>query len=62
MIIERTSEFKSWFDRQPEKAKAQIDARLKNIELYSYFGDHKSLDEGLLPPISGNLSHRNLNK
>jgi len=48
MKIERTPEFKTWFDRQPEKAKAQVDARLKNIELHSYFGDHKSLGEGLL--------------
>jgi putative addiction module killer protein len=48
MRIERTPEFKAWFDRQTEKTKAQIDARLKNIELHSYFGDHRSLGEGLL--------------
>ncbi len=48
MIIERTPEFKKWFDKQTEKAKAQIDARLKNIELHNYFGDHKSLNEDLL--------------
>ena len=48
MKIERTPEFKAWFDRQPEKAKAQIDARLKIIELHDYFGDHKSLGESLL--------------
>ena len=38
MRIERTPEFKKWFKRQNEKHKAQIDARLKNIELYDYFG------------------------
>ena len=48
MRIEVTPEFNKWFEKQPEKAKAQIDARLKNIELHNYFGDHKSLDEGLL--------------
>ena len=48
MKIQRTPEFKEWFDIQTEKSKAQIDARLKNIELYDYFGDHKSLGEKLL--------------
>lgn len=48
MRIERTPEFKTWFDKLPEKAKAQIDARLMNIEQHSYFGDHKSLGEDLL--------------
>jgi putative component of toxin-antitoxin plasmid stabilization module len=48
MKLERTPEFKIWFDQQTEKAKAQIDARLKLIELHSYFGDHKSLGESLL--------------
>jgi putative addiction module killer protein len=46
--IQRTDEFKSWFEQQTEKAKAQIDARLKNIELFDYFGDHKALGEKLL--------------
>ena len=48
MKIQRTPEFKRWFDAQTEKSKAQIDARLKNIELYDYFGDYKSLGEKLL--------------
>lgn len=48
MEIKRTPEFIEWFDEQTEKAKAQIDARLKNIELFNYFGDHKSLGEKLL--------------
>ena len=48
MKIQRTPEFKEWFDKQAEKSKAQIDARLKNIELYNYFGDHKSLGKKLL--------------
>ena len=48
MKIQRTPEFKEWFDIQTEKSKAQIDARLKNIELYNYFGDHKPLGESLL--------------
>ncbi|MCY3726377.1 MAG: hypothetical protein OXH90_01565 [Paracoccaceae bacterium] len=48
MKIQRTPEFKEWFDIQTEKSKAQIDARLKNIELYDHFGDHKSLGEQLL--------------
>ncbi len=48
MRIERTPEFEQWFDLQTEKSKAQIDARLKNIELFDYFGDHKSLGERLL--------------
>ena len=48
MNIERTPEFIKWFDKQTEKAKAQIDSRLKNIELYDYFGDHKPLGEKLL--------------
>ncbi len=37
MKIERTPELKTWFDRQTEKAKAQIDAPLKNIELHTLF-------------------------
>ena len=48
MKIQRTPEFKKWFNTQTEKSKAQVDARLKNIELYNYFGDHKSLGEKLL--------------
>lgn len=48
MKIERTPEFKVWFDQQTEKAKAQVDARLKNIEMFDYFGDHKALGEKLL--------------
>ena len=48
MKIRRTPEFEKWFKKQTEKEKAQIDARLKNIELHNYFGDHKSLSEGLL--------------
>lgn len=48
MKIERTPEFISWFGKETEKSKAQIDARLKNIELHNYFGDHKSLGEALL--------------
>ena len=47
MKIERTPEFTSWFGKETEKSKAQIDARLKNIELHNYFGDHKSLGEAL---------------
>jgi putative addiction module killer protein len=46
--IKRTDEFRQWFSEQTEKAKAQIDARLKNIEMFDYFGDHKSLGERLL--------------
>jgi putative addiction module killer protein len=46
--VKRTPEFKMWFSEQSEKEKAQIDARLKNIELFEYFGDHKSLRENLL--------------
>ncbi len=48
MQIKRTDEFIFWFDQQTEKAKAQIDARLKNIEMFDYFGDHKALGEKLL--------------
>ena len=48
MKIDRTPEFKDWFEKQTEKSKAQIDSRLKNIELHDYFGDHKSLGEKLL--------------
>ncbi len=48
MNIERTPEFIDWFRKQTEKSKAQIDARLKNIELFDYFGDHKALGEKLL--------------
>ena len=48
MKIERTPEFKSWFDPQTEKSKAQIDARLKNFEMHSYFDDHKSLGDHML--------------
>ena len=48
MKIERTPEFADWFKNQAEKAKAQIDARLKNVELFDYFGDHKPLGEKLL--------------
>ncbi|MCH2534704.1 MAG: hypothetical protein MK008_09715 [Bdellovibrionales bacterium] len=48
MKIERTPEFIEWFNEQTEKSKAQIDARLKNIELHNYFGDHKPLGDQLL--------------
>ncbi len=48
MKIARTAEFEKWFKKQTEKSKAQVDARLKNIELHSYFGDHKSLGGKLL--------------
>ena len=48
MKIARTAEFKKWFDKQTEKSKTQVDARLKNIEFHSYFGDHKSLGGKLL--------------
>lgn len=48
MKIETTPEFDKWLREQTEKSKAQIDARLKNIELYNYFGDHKALGEKLL--------------
>ncbi len=48
MRIQRTPEFIEWFKKQTEKSKAQIDARLKNIEAHDYFGDHKSLGEKLL--------------
>lgn len=48
MKIERTPEFIEWFSKQTEKSKAQVDARLKNIELFDYFGDHKALGEKLL--------------
>lgn len=48
MKLERTPEFKKWFDKEAEKSKAQIAARLKNVELHNYFGDHKSLGDGLL--------------
>ena len=48
MEIKRTPEFETWFNEQTEKAKAQIDARLKNIEMFDYFGDHKALGEKLL--------------
>lgn len=48
MKIETTPEFDKWFNKQTEKSKAQVDARLKNIELHNYFGDHKSLGEALL--------------
>ena len=48
MEIKRTPEFELWFHQQTEKSKAQIDARLKNIEMFDYFGDHKALGEKLL--------------
>ena len=48
MTIERTPEFVGWFKKQSEKEKAQIDARLKNIELFNYFGDHRPLGDDLL--------------
>jgi putative addiction module killer protein len=46
--IHRTDEFIAWFAKETEKSKAQIDARLKNIEMFNYFGDHKALGEKLL--------------
>ncbi len=46
--IKRTPEFKKWFEEQTEKSQAQIDARLKNIEMFDYFGDHKALGNKLL--------------
>jgi len=48
MKVARTPEFKTWFNKQSEKAKAQIDSRLKNIALFNYFGEHKSLGDELL--------------
>ena len=48
MRVESTPEFLEWFQLETEKSKAQIDARLKNVELHDYFGDHKALGEKLL--------------
>jgi putative addiction module killer protein len=48
MRIDTAPEFEEWIKEQTEKSKAQIDARLKNIEVYNYFGDHKSLGDNLL--------------
>lgn len=48
MKVYASPEFNEWLEEQTEKSKAQIDARLKNIELYNYFGDHKSLGDELL--------------
>lgn len=48
MKVYASPEFNEWVEEQTEKSKAQIDARLKNIELYNYFGDHKSLGHELL--------------
>jgi putative addiction module killer protein len=48
MKLETTPEFELWPSEQTEKSKAQIIARLKNIELFNYFGEHKSLGEKLL--------------
>jgi len=48
MKVARTPEFKTWFNKQSEKAKAQIDSRLKNIALFNYFGEHKPLGDELL--------------
>jgi len=46
--VESTPEFFEWFQFETEKSKAQIDARLKNVELHNYFGDHKALGDKLL--------------
>lgn len=48
MKIDCVPDFFDWFDLETEKSKAQIDARLKNIELHNYFGDHKALGDKLL--------------
>ena len=37
MKIQRTSEFKEWFDAQTEKSKAQIDARLAEYRIIRLF-------------------------
>ena len=48
MKIERTPEFIEWFNKQPQKIKLCIVARLGNIQYEGYFGDHKPLGDKLL--------------
>lgn len=39
----RTSEFTAWFETQPVKIRAQIDARLENIRTHGHYGHYKRL-------------------
>lgn len=45
--IERTSEFIEWFDELSLKEKLQVDSLIQRIRDHSYFGDAKSLGDGL---------------
>ncbi|OGN64600.1 MAG: hypothetical protein A3E80_04760 [Chlamydiae bacterium RIFCSPHIGHO2_12_FULL_49_9] len=41
----RIPEFITWYERQTEKAKVQIDGRLSKIQDEGYFGDQKCVSE-----------------
>lgn len=47
MKIKYIPEWEKWFDKQSEKSKVQIDARLKHIEIHNYFGDCRYLGNNL---------------
>jgi putative addiction module killer protein len=43
--ILRTPEFRSWYEKQTEKTRVQVDDRLSKIQDDGYFGDHKTVSE-----------------
>lgn len=45
--VERTREFNDWFESLNLKDQLQIDSRVQRIRDHSYFGDAKSLGDGL---------------
>lgn len=43
----KTPEYQSWLDKQTLKTQAQIAERFSKIELDGYFGEYKSLNDGV---------------
>lgn len=47
ITINRTKEFRAWFESLTIKEQLKIEARLERIHSFEYFGDAKSLGDGL---------------
>ncbi len=47
IIINKTKEFQAWFDSLTIKEQLKVEARLERIQNLEYFGDAKSLGNGL---------------
>jgi len=53
----RTSQFTAWYETQPAKVRAQIDARLENVRTHGHYGHQRRLSS-LLFEIKFNNGNR----